>query len=62
MFDAILIQFLWGLYFVGVGLPSATAPNPTPPSRKPLSSYVQVIFGVALVVLSALKVSLLGAN
>lgn len=48
MFDALLIQYFLGLYFIGVGLPSAVSPAPAAPARKPFSDFAQLVFGLVL--------------
>jgi hypothetical protein len=52
--NPVLIQFLVGLYFVGASLPGMLS---QPISRPTL---VQFIFGLLLVILAFLKVSLIG--
>lgn len=56
--DAILIQFLLGVYFVGTSLPTLLESR-TPESRTPRGAIVLFIEGVLLWVLAFLHISLI---
>jgi len=53
MFEPLMIQLFLGLYFIGVGLPSATSS-----ARNSFSAYAQVIFGLVLTGLAILHIAL----